>query len=210
VIGGCSDRAGNTATAVFPLAYDATPPAPARVHEAPGNKKVRLRWDLPADAARVRVVRTPVSRARAGKTIYQGTGTRVTDRGLRNGVRYRYSVTVFDQAANGTVTNNSAIPTASSLRPVNGTVVTAPPRLTWAAARGADYYNVQLLKGGRKILSAWPHGPHLQLKPTWKFRGKRRHLEPGRYRWYVWPGYGSRAAHSYGSRLGGSAFRVSR
>jgi hypothetical protein len=210
VAGGCTDLAGNRGLAAFPLAYDGTPPAPARVTDAPGNGSIRLSWVLPADAARVRVVRLPAGGAAARRTIYQGTATHVTDRGLRNGVRYRYSVTVFDQAGNGAVTKKSAIPTASSLRPVKGTAVKGPPRLTWRSRRGASYYNVQLLKGGHKILSAWPHGPHLQLRHAWEFRGRRRHLIPGTYRWYVWPGYGSRADHRYGPQLGGSAFRVRR
>jgi hypothetical protein len=89
-------------------------------------------------------------------------------------------------------------------------MVHAPPRLTWRTVRGGDYYNVQLLKGGQKVLSAWPHGAHLQLRPSWKYRGKRKRLAPGVYHWYVWPGYGLRSARRYGPRLGGSSFQVRR
>ena len=144
------------------------------------------------------------------KAIYSGHGRAATDRHLRNGVRYHYSLAVFDQAGNATTTRVSAIPTASKLRPISGTVVHAPPRLTWRAARGAGYYNVQLFKGGQKILSAWPHGNHLQLRQAWKYQGKRRRLGPGVYNWYVWPGYGLRSAQRYGPRLGGSRFEVRR
>jgi hypothetical protein len=33
-------------------------------------------------------------------------------------------------------------------------------------------------------------------------------LKPGRYRWYVWPGYGSRAAIVYGRLIGMARFTV--
>lgn len=210
VTGGCTDLAGNRGLAAFPLEYDATPPAPARVNEAPGNGTIRLSWVAPPDAASVRVLRLAAGGGTPRKTVYRGSGGHATDRRLKNGVRYRYSITVFDQAGNGTTTPASAIPTASKLRPLSGTVVHTPPRLTWRSVRGADYYNVQLLKGGRKILSAWPHGAHLQLQLTWSYKGKHRRLVPGTYHWYVWPGFGSRSAERYGPRLGGSSFRVRR
>ncbi len=34
--------------------------------------------------------------------------------------------------------------------------------------------------------------------------------EPGRYRWYVWPGFGARSKTRYGPLLGGSFFFVAR
>lgn len=209
ITGGCTDLAGNRGLGSFPIEYDSTPPAPAHVTEAPGNGSIRLSWVAPADAAGVSVLRA-AGKGTPKKTIYRGHGGQATDRQLKNGVRYRYSITVFDQAGNATTTRASAIPTSSPLRPLSGTVVHAPPRLTWRTVRGADYYNVQLLKGGRKILSAWPHGAHLQLRLSWKYKGAHRRLGPGLYRWYVWPGYGSRSAQRYGPRLGGSSFRVRR
>ena len=207
VTGGCRDVAGNRGVASFPILYDATPPAPAQVAAEPGNDSIKLSWVAPADAATVHVARA-TGAAAAPKTIYKGSGDDVTDRGLRNGVRYSYTVTVIDQANNATRTTTSAVPTASTLRPLDGTLASAPPRLTWRSAKGATYYNVQLLKGKRKILSAWPHGAHLQLPLTWRYRGHHRRLATGKYRWYVWPGYGARSAHRYGGLLGHSGFRI--
>jgi hypothetical protein len=206
VTGGCTDLAGNRGLASFPLFYDDTSPPPPSVNESVGNRSVTLSWAMPPGATSVSVDR--VAGAKAAKVIYRGTGNRFTDRHLRNGVRYRYTITVFDQAGNTTVKRVTATPTSSPFRPLGGTVVQTPPRLTWKRARGADYYNVQLFRRGKKLLSAWPHGAHLQLRQSWKYRGRQRHLKPGLYRWYVWPGYGKRAAHSYGERLGGSSFRV--
>jgi hypothetical protein len=92
---------------------------------------------------------------------------------------------------------------------VSGTAVSAPPRLSWRTLKGATYYNVQLFRGKKKVLSAWPHGNHLQLKATWKYRGHRLGLKPGSYHWYVWPGLGGRTAQHYGRMIGRSSFRVS-
>ena len=207
VNGGCRDVAGNRTTATFPLAYDSTPPAPAQVSAEPENGSVRLTWVPPADASAVVVERQTQASARA-KTLYRGTGRVVTDKGLHNGVRYRYTVTVLDQAGNSNATDASAIPTASTLRPLMGTALSAPPRLTWKTVKRATYYNVQLFKGKKKILSAWPNGPHLKLKARWRYRGHHLRIKPGTYRWYVWPGFGPRTAERYGHMVGKSSFRI--
>ena len=193
VSGGCRDVAGNRAVASFPVSYDSTPPAPAQVNAEPENGSIKLSWVAPPDASSVVVERSQNTAAARWKTVYRGSGDDVTDRGLRNGVRYRYAITVLDQAGNSTSTNASAVPTASSLRPV----------------KGASYYNVQLFKGKKKVLSAWPHGAHLQLRTTWKYRGHKRRLKTGTYRWYVWPGFGARTAQRYGSLIGSSSFHLS-
>jgi hypothetical protein len=210
VTGGCRDLAGNRATASFPINYDATPPAPPQVQALPGNRGVRVSWVAPPDASQVVVSRSGPTGSAAAKTIYRGHGDAVRDHGLKNGVRYRYTVTVLDQAGNRSSAAITAMPTASTLRPLTGSVVSAPPRLTWKAVRGASYYNVQLYRGKHKVLSAWPHGNHLQLKPSWRLGGRSQRLSPGAYRWYVWPGYGARPEHRYGRLLGQSGFRVSR
>jgi hypothetical protein len=79
--------------------------------------------------------------------------------------------------------------------------------LTWSAVPKATYYNVQLIRGG-KVLSAWPTRPRLRLQRSWLYAGRRHRLTPGRYRWYVWPRFGSRASGRYGRLLGGSSFVV--
>jgi hypothetical protein len=91
-----------------------------------------------------------------------------------------------------------------------GPSIVAPslPRLRWRAVRHADYYNVQVFRNRRKILSAWPARPRLQLKASWRFRGKRFQLAPGRYHWYAWPGYGKRRAHHYGRLITHKSFTI--
>jgi hypothetical protein len=57
-------------------------------------------------------------------------------------------------------------------------------------------------------MSAWPAKNSYKLRRSWKFEGKTYRLSPGRYRWYVWPGIGKRAATKYGAAIGQSSFTV--
>jgi hypothetical protein len=102
--------------------------------------------------------------------------------------------------------------TASTIVPAAGSVlrVGATPRLQWPRAERASYYNVQLFRGGRKILSAWPKSAQFRLKQRWTYRGARKRLGPGRYRWMVWPGYGKRSKSDFGKRIVNSTFTVKR
>src|SRR6185436_8946629 len=97
-------------------------------------------------------------------------------------------------AGNAASRELAATPDRALLAPARSATVTAPPLLRWTPVRGARYYNVQLLRGDRKVLSAWPRRAELQLDARWRFRGRARRLAPGRYRWFVWPGQGPRRA----------------
>jgi hypothetical protein len=70
------------------------------------------------------------------------------------------------------------------------------------------YYNVQLYRGTRKVLSIWPTRPRLRLHRRWRYGGMTRRLAPGVYRCFVWPGYGRRTARRYGSLIGTRRFVV--
>jgi hypothetical protein len=96
------------------------------------------------------------------------------------------------------------------LTPRAGARVTRPPLLVWRRASGARYYNVQVYRGRRKVLTAWPTKTRFQLRAQWKNLGRRERLLPGSYRWYVWPGYGAPSARRYGQLIGQSTFVVSR
>jgi hypothetical protein len=69
---------------------------------------------------------------------------------------------------------------------------------------------VQLFRNGRKIFSAWPVRPALQLRRTWVWNGRRHRLAPATYRWFVWPAYRRRGQTRYGKPLGHSDFVVVR
>ena len=81
-------------------------------------------------------------------------------------------------------------PTSRLLGPGVGARPKRPPRLRWKRSPKARYYNVQLYRGKRKVLSAWPRRTRLQLHSAWRYGGRWQRLAPGTYRWYVWPGYG--------------------
>jgi hypothetical protein len=204
ITGTCRDRAGHVATRAFPLRYDATPPDLSTATVTTGDRRVLLRW--PAATA-VTVVRTPGFEGDADAALTPATDG-LTDVRVRNGIPYRYVVTLADQAGNTASRELLATPGPHLLAPARRATVTAPPRLRWTPVRGARYYNVQLMRGGRKVLSAWPRRAALQLDAAWRYRGEPRRLKPGRYRWFVWPGEGPRAVNEYGPRIGARSFTV--
>jgi len=205
IIATCKDKAGNSASRAFPLSYDATPPDPAPASVRTGDKVVRLSWPAGADAT---ITRTPGTDGSSTAVLYEGLGTGFTDREVRNGRNYRYVLTLTDDAGNSASRELVAKPDAHLVGPAKRATVSGPPRLTWTPVRGARYYNVQLFRNGTKILSRWPRQASLQLKPKWRFHGRRYRLKPGEYRWYVWPGKGPRAENRYGRMVGKRSFTV--
>ena len=64
----------------------------------------------------------------------------------------------------------TAVPTASKLlSPPRGERVREPPLLRWKRVRRATYYNVQLYRKGRKVLTRWPRRASLQLRRRWRY-----------------------------------------
>jgi hypothetical protein len=140
--------------------------------------------------------------------VHRGGAGLFIDRSVRNGVRYTYAISSEDQAGNVAARRVSATPGPRLLAPAQNAHLTAPPLLVWTAKPSASYYNVQLLRGGRKILSTWPAHARLRLAGVWRFAGHRYRLKPGTYRWYVWPGFGRRAAGRYGPLIGAGKFVI--
>jgi hypothetical protein len=207
VVGSCTDRAGNTATLAVPLRYQTTPP-PLTVEADAADGSALLRWQ---SSAEVEIVRSPGLRGRTSSVIYRkssgGNTGSFRDLRVRAGVSYTYTVTARDQAGNTTVRTVSIVAGSPAPAPSSKPRLTAPPLLRWKPARGASYYNVQLYRG-TKILTLWPARASLRLKRAWRFDGRSYRLTPGRYRWYVWPGFGLRAAARYGSLIGHGRFVI--
>ena len=224
------DAAGNVGTASAtielrtPVAGQPQPPAsPPAVRVPPANVadlRVRpvdggvwLEWRGVPTATRYVVTRS--DRAGATSSVYDGRATSFVDRGLVNGAEYRYVVITYDAAGLRSVgVAIVAVPARPILvAPAHGAGVSRPPLLTWRRVAGATYYNLQLFRvsatGVRaKLLSTWPVQPRLRLGRSWRYGGKTRRLSAGSYEWYVWAGFGPRAAENYSQLLGWSRFNV--
>ena len=205
IVATCHDALGNSASRAFPLSYDATPPDPRGASVKTGDKVVRLSWPAGPNA---RLIRTPGTGGAASAVLFDGPGTGFTDRKVRNGRKYRYVLTLTDQAGNSASRELLAKPGRKLTAPAKRAIVGGPPLLKWTPVRGARYYNVQLFRDGKKILSRWPRQASLQLKPKWRFHGKRYRLKPAEYRWYVWPGEGPRSENRYGRMVGKRSFTI--
>jgi len=174
---------------------------------------VTLSWQLPADPDFAFVSITRRLGTMAPVLIYSGTDARFTDWGVRRGRTYTYVVTTQDLARNRStgIARTVTVPTASRLlAPAAGARLSAPPLLRWRPVARATYYNVQIWRSGRKILSVWPGRTQYRVRSSWRFGGASYRLTPGRYRWYVWPGLGARSAARYGRLLGQSTFVIVR
>jgi hypothetical protein len=206
--GTCRDRAGNVSAPLpFALRYDASAPALTAVAATGGDGVVSLGWSA-GDAQRVTVTRTPGLRARAPSVVFDGAAAGYVDSSVRNNIGYAYTVTATDAAGNAASASVKATPRTRLLGPRQAATLAAPPMLRWARVQRARYYNVQVFRGDRKILSTWPTRPRLRLRRTWRYLGRRERLTAGVYRWYVWPGYGRRSLHRYGRLLGTREFTV--
>lgn len=201
--GSCRDRAGNTSAPVpFALAYDATPPALTDLHATIAGTTATLTWTASPDTAGVTVVRTPRATGTApaaptaARTVLAtpGPGGHLTDPALDPTRPYVWSVTARDAAGNATTASVAA--------------TAGLPVLRWRRVTGARYYNLQLFRGRHKLLSAWPTRARYALTAHWRYAGRMRRMSAGRYRWYVWPGYGPRAERRYGRLAAHGRLRI--
>jgi hypothetical protein len=227
------DATGNGTSKAFSIVVLPQPPAgtpplpvppapklpdnPKSLNVTPGDGTIKLAWAAVPGARQYLVYRSEQGTRRLtavvhGQLVYSGTARTFTDRGLKNGVEYRYVVVVEDAAGNQSVgIAIVVVPRRDLLRsPKNGARLRKAPRLVWTADAEADYYNAQLVFGRVKVLSVWPIRAQFQLKTSWKFQGRKYTLKPGLYTWYVWPGYGAREAVDYGQLMGSRTFRITK
>jgi hypothetical protein len=224
VNGTCSDKAGNRAGGASPsFKYDSTPPTITNVGVDWDDGSATLTWTASADTKSVEIDRAPGPAGPGPAAVFQGLASSFEDKGLTNKVKYLYTINAFDEAGNKAVETVSITPAAKLYSPARGATVTSPPLLGWRKVPGASYYNLQVYFGvsrsamrrvaslevsGRKVLTAWPRQPHYRMKKSWTFKGKKRGLSVGHYRWYVYPGVGKRSANKYGPLVGQSDFYV--
>ena len=176
-----------------------------------GWRTLRLSWSLPTDADfdHLEVLRTRGAKGTARAVVYEGEATRYADTRFLNGTNYRYEIVSYDRAGNASPGVTVIVRPSALLRsPRDGAVVHGAPRLLWTRVRSATYYNVQLYRGSRKVLSAWPAKSKLRLQRTWLYEGNRFRLRKGVYHWWVWPAFGPRSRANYGRLLGTGTFTV--
>lgn len=160
-------------------------------------------------ADRAVVTRSTDRRKEPTQEVYRGGGSGYVDPRFRNAVYHRYRLVVWDRAGNVSVPVDVVVgPDTLLVAPKDGARLRAPARLRWRPVRKASFYNVQLYRGGKKVLSTWPRSARLRLGRSWEYQGDRYRLKAGRYTWYVWPGFGSLAHSRYGRLLGQSSFVV--
>jgi hypothetical protein len=200
VSGRCTDNAGNvSAPFAFTFQYDSTPPSLKDLLVTTNDRSVTLAWKVSADAAAIKVLRTRGSASPV--TLYDGKRLATfTDKHVVIGGRYTYRVEAVDAAGNVASETSAAAPSAPLIAPRQAARVRGGVSFRWRPTRHATYYNVQVWRGGKKILSVWPAGT--------TYRAPR--LAPGRYSWIVWPGFGARPRHKYGAAIGKSTFVVAR
>lgn len=176
-----------------------------------GDARVRLSWQIPNGVDHVVVSRSLTAGGDA-RVVYTGSAESFTDRSVANGLEYRYlAVSVNRNGDTSAGVAAVALPRRSLLRsPKDGARLRKPPKLVWVKNSEATYYNVQVFRDDVKILSTWPLRTALVLKKKWKYQGRTYTLTPAVYRWYVWPGFGARAAVDYGELLGFSSFQIVR
>jgi len=204
--GGCLDRAGNSGPLPVHLAYDATPPVLSRVTEESTDAGHTLHWTSSSTADRIVIHRTIRGR-KARTTVFKGGASpgAFTDTKIRPGIQYVYSLRSFDAAGNASKVRTLAglLKVLTLQKTPYVPLAAANPTLRWGPVRGADYYNVQLFRGSKRIYSAWPKMHQIGLPVSWKWAGSAFRLTTGRYRWYVWAGFGPRRLAQY--RIVGSA-----
>lgn len=202
--GGCTDNAGNSATEVANLPYDATPPALRHVTEQSTPASDVLSWVSSSPSDRI-VIRRRVRGHKARTLVFAGTASSFADEKIRRGKEYVYALRSIDEAGNASkAVSVAGLPKFLTLSKTSYVVRAAlNPILRWRRVRGAAYYNVQLFRGSKRIYSAWPTMHQVGLPAGWRWSGRHFSLRPAQYRWFVWAGFGARRLARY--RLVGSA-----
>jgi hypothetical protein len=207
-----TDWAGNSAETQFTVTVANTiRPAPVQgLRAQAARSRVALSWRSPADWDYDRlVVRRAPRETSMWRVVYAGRSARAfTDRDVQNDTEYVYEAVVYDTAGNVSASVSTQARPSAFLSPRWNAALKRPPTLRWAPVRKAAYYNVQLWRNGRKILSKWPARPRFGLPARWKHDGRRYSLANGTYFVYAWPGFGAKDAARYGRLIGWTKFRV--
>ncbi len=157
------------------------------------------------------IARRPARRRSAAFAGGLAAGTLVV--ALLVGVRVDLGVTpagadsvVVDEVPAPPVSSTPLVPVEKTRKPVDKprnadrrprTTKSSPQRFAWAPSPGASGYHIELFRRSSKVFEADTTSPALTIPARWVFEQKRQTLQPGSYRWYVWPlTSGTRAARA--------------
>jgi hypothetical protein len=202
---------GNISQATFKWTVDTMPPAQVRqLRSTFGAGWVRLAWRNPTD---VDYRHVSIWRKKVGATSWKFMATRrdstsFRDGTVRNDTRYVYALRSVDRARNSSLPAKLEARASRILKPAFDSLHDSRPLIDWTYVRNAGYFNLQLWRDGRKILSVWPVRSADRLPANWRFNGRRYSLRSDRYRVYVWPSFGSKPHDYYGPLLGWTEFRM--
>jgi len=162
---------------------------------------VRSRTRGSAPASTAPALRRPVTRASSetrasSQTLPQHHPKHQSHAGLASGLRPTQPVLPAKPAHERPVS------------PVHAVGGRALRRLHWSAVAGATYYNLVLWRDGKRVLDLWPTSPRVVLPTTSVNRGPLARLSPGRYLWFVYPGFGAKTAQKFGALAGTGALVV--
>ena len=208
------DRPAKQGAPTAPTSLDRTPPGNVTgLSVNVSGRSALLRWRLPADADfdHLEIDRTKAG-AKTGAAVYKGTGTTFTDHRLTTGVQYRYLIVTYDHTGNHS---------AGVGRPSEGqraTAVRAGSRRE--GRRTGDPSLATDTKGDLLQRAALPQrqeglqlvpDPHEARAPE-SMEARRSHdsLQRGRYDWYVWPAFGTRAKPRFAPLEGFNSFVVTK
>ena len=202
---------GNVSQASYDWVVDLTPPAPvAALAARAGYRRVTLSWTPPIDVDfdRVRIWRKRGPAGAWRRLADRVSAATLTDGTLTNHVLYRYRVASLDLAGNVSALGEVTAWPSPFLAPGYREVVHTSPLVDWRSVPRATYYNMQLWRNGRKILSVWPTRSQYRLRSSWTFNGRRHLLAGGPVTVYVWAGFGPKAAVRYGPLYGRTTFTL--
>jgi len=71
--------------------------------------------------------------------------------------------------------------------------------LRWKPVRDATYYDLVVWREGKRVLDLWPVRASASVRIDSHRHSSAARLGPGRYLWFVYPGFGAKSSHRYGA-----------
>jgi hypothetical protein len=164
---------------------------PFRGGARPGVTLEQLTRPVPAAAPR----RTPAAPPALPSSVHGTARVRLpgqTPKQQHRPVSHAAAPTATTPSRSTPAPAQRAKPAAANSAKQHTTTKTAPsspalPPLGWAPVASAVGYDVELVRGARRVFATTTSRTQLALPRAWSYGGRRYRLVAGQYRWYVWP-----------------------